>query len=53
LLLRLSLRIISLLSVHGNAGSVRQSMDNLITVAIVVIVICSLWLGYLLGSMNG
>jgi hypothetical protein len=50
---RLSLRMISLLSAHGSAESAKQSMDNLMTAAIIVLVICSLWLGYLLGVSHG
>jgi predicted Na+-dependent transporter len=50
---RLSLRMISLLSAHGSAESAKQSMDNLMTAAIIVLVICSLWLGYLLGISHG
>jgi predicted Na+-dependent transporter len=53
LLQRLSLRMISLLSARGSAESAKQSMDNLMTAAIIVLVICSLWLGYLLGVSHG
>jgi hypothetical protein len=53
LLQRLSSKMISLLSAHGSAESVKQSMDNLMTAAIIVLVVCSLWLGYLAGSLNG
>jgi hypothetical protein len=45
--------MISLLLAHGSAESAKQSMDNLMTAAIIVLVICSLWLGYLLGVSHG
>jgi hypothetical protein len=40
---------------HGNAQSVRQSMDKqtLISSLIIVMMILSMWMGYIMGIKNG
>jgi len=40
---------------HGNALSARQSMDKetLISSLIVIMVILSMWMGYIMGIKNG
>jgi hypothetical protein len=40
---------------HGNAQSARQSMDKetLISSLIIVMMILSMWMGYIMGIKNG
>ena len=40
---------------HGNAQSVRQSMDKetLISILVVFMMILSMWMGYIMGIKNG
>jgi hypothetical protein len=55
LLQRSSSRTISQLWAHGNAESAKQSMDKdtLLVSLITVMVILSMWMGYIMGIKNG